>query len=231
MFTVITGWNDKIVALEKTTWFHFCLMKTGFLFLLQTIYLLASCVQIPRVIGAFYYVWKWHTVQRARSEIRRCTTHVLYRSKLWQQDHYQHPLNANPDGSTLEGTAQRIERPVGGGGAEGHRQEDPDQGVHRKVHTIIDETFQRPIRQIARDLGVSHTTVNACVKEDLKCRSYRRQTSQVLTEKTKNNSLLNFMGPFLSTLLNFCSVLNFILPLKILVFKYIFFYSNGVRWT
>ena len=31
-----TGWNDKIVALEKTTWFHFRLMKIGFLFLLQT---------------------------------------------------------------------------------------------------------------------------------------------------------------------------------------------------
>ena len=27
-----TGWNDKIVALEKTTWFHFHLMKSGFLF-------------------------------------------------------------------------------------------------------------------------------------------------------------------------------------------------------
>ena len=27
-----TEWNDKIVVLEKTTWFHFCLMKTGFLF-------------------------------------------------------------------------------------------------------------------------------------------------------------------------------------------------------
>ena len=39
---------------------------------------------------------------------------------------------------------------------------------------IINETPQRPIRQIARDLGVSHTTVNACVKEDLKCRPYRR---------------------------------------------------------
>ena len=55
-----------------------------------------------------------------------------------------------------------------------------------KVQAIIDETPQRPIWQIARDLGVSHTTVNACVKEDLKCRSYRRQTSQILTEKTKN---------------------------------------------
>ena len=27
-----TVWNDKIVALEKTTWFHFRSMKTGFLF-------------------------------------------------------------------------------------------------------------------------------------------------------------------------------------------------------
>ena len=54
-----------------------------------------------------------------------------------------------------------------------------------KVQAIIDETPQRPIRQIARDLGASHPTVNACVKEDLKCRSYRRQTSQILTENTK----------------------------------------------
>ena len=129
---VNTGWNDKIVALEKTIWFHFRLMKTGFLFLLQTMYSLASCVQIPRALGAFYHVWKWHNVQRARSEMRRCTTHGLYRSKLWQQDHCQHPQNANPDGSTLEGTAQRIGRPFGDGGAEVHSQENPDQRVHRK---------------------------------------------------------------------------------------------------
>ena len=51
-----------------------------------------------------------------------------------------------------------------------------------KVPAIIDETPQRPIRQIARDLGVTYTTVNVCVK----CRSYRRQRSQILTENTKN---------------------------------------------
>ena len=45
---------------------------------------------------------------------------------------FPHPQNANPDGSTLEGTAQRIGRPFGGGGAEGLRQENPDQGAHRK---------------------------------------------------------------------------------------------------
>ena len=55
----------------------------------------------------------------------------------------------------------------------------------------INETPQRPIRQIARDLGVSHTTVNACVKEDLKCRSYGRQ---ILTEKTKNLRLIKSVG-------------------------------------
>ena len=79
--------------------------ENQFSFLLQTIYKLASCVQIPRAIGAYYYVWKWQNVQRARSEMLRCTNHALYRSKLWQQDHCQHPKNANPDGSTLEGTA------------------------------------------------------------------------------------------------------------------------------
>ena len=56
-----------------------------------------------------------------------------------------------------------------------------------KVQAIIDETSLRPIRQIARDLGVSHTTVYACVKEDLKCRSYRRQTSQILTERQRTS--------------------------------------------
>ena len=34
---IITGRNHKIVAIEKTTWFHFRLKKTSFLFLLQTI--------------------------------------------------------------------------------------------------------------------------------------------------------------------------------------------------
>ena len=64
-----------------------------------------------------------------------------------------------------------------------------------KVQAIIDETPQWPIRQIARDLGVSHTTVNACVKEDLNCRSYMRQTSQILTEKTKNRRLIKSVRP------------------------------------
>ena len=71
-----------------------------------------------------------------------------------------------------------------------------------KVQAIIDETPQWPIWQIARDLGVSHITVNVCVKEDLKCRSYRRQTSQILTEKTKNLRLIKSVRPPSSSDLN-----------------------------
>ena len=64
-----------------------------------------------------------------------------------------------------------------------------------KVQAIIDETPQRPILQMARDLGVSHTTVNACEKEDMKCRSYRRHTSWIVTGKTKNFRLIKSVRP------------------------------------
>ena len=127
--------------------------------------------------------------------MRRCTTHTHYRSKLWQQNHCQHPQNANPDGSTLEGRA--------------HASDDPLEVVERKdtarttrTKEFIDETPQRPIRQIAKDLRVSHTTVNVCVKEDLKCRSYRRHISQIFTEKTKNISLIKSVRPHFSSDLN-----------------------------
>ena len=69
--------------------------------------------------------------------MRRCTTHALYRSKLWQQDHCQHPQNANLDGSTLLGTAQRIGRPFGGGGAEGHTMPTHIFEVGLKVNTKV----------------------------------------------------------------------------------------------
>ena len=96
----IQGWNDKIVALEKTRWFHLRLMKTGCLFFCCRP---STSWPIVNKSQERYHVWKWHNVQRARSEMRRYTTHALYRSKLWQQEHYQHPQNANPDGSTCPG--------------------------------------------------------------------------------------------------------------------------------
>ena len=86
-----------------------------------------------------------------------------------------------------------------------------------KVQTIIEETSQRPIRQIARDSGVSYTTVNARVKGDLKCRSYMHQTSQILTEKTKNLRLTKPVRPHFSLDLK---------PLDYLVWSYIENISN-----
>ena len=80
------------------------------------------------------------------------------------------------------------------------------------IQAIIDGTPQQPIWQIARDLGISHTTVNACVKEDLKCRSGRRQTSQILTEKTKNLRLIKSVRPPSSLDLN---------PLDYFIWSYI----------
>ncbi len=54
---------------------------------------------------------------------RRCATVQLMFStdpSYDSQNHCQHPQNAYPDGSTLEGTAQRIGQPFRRGGAEGH---------------------------------------------------------------------------------------------------------------
>ena len=80
------------------------------------------------------------------------------------------------------------------------------------VLEIIYETPRRPILQIARDLGVLHTAVNACVKEDLKYRSYMHQSSQILTEKTKDLRLIK------SVRLNFSPDLN---PLDYFVWSYV----------
>ena len=42
--------------------------------------------------------------------MRRCITQALNRSKLWQQDHCQHPQNTNPDGSTYPGWWKKSSR-------------------------------------------------------------------------------------------------------------------------
>ena len=118
----------------------------------------------------------------------------------------QHMLSTDPsyDNRTIASTLKMQIRTVQRLRAQLNASDDPLGVVERKdtakefiekVQAIIDETPQRRIRQIARDLGVSHTTVNARVKEDLKCRSYRRQTSQILTEKTKNLRLIKPVRP------------------------------------
>ena len=87
-----------------------------FVFFFADHLLVGQLWKIPREIGAVYHVWKWHNVQRARSEMRRCTTHPLYRSKLWQQVHCQHPQNTNLDCHEQQGRAPGDENKVSGYG-------------------------------------------------------------------------------------------------------------------
>ena len=126
----------------------------------------------------------------------------------------QHMLTTDPsyDNRTFVSTLKMQIRTVQRLRAHLNASDDPLEAVERNetaretrtkdfiemVQAIIDGTPQRPIRQIARDLAVSHTTVNAWLKDDLKCRSYRRQTSQILTEKTKNLRLIKSVSPLLT---------------------------------
>ena len=149
---------------------------------------MANCVQIPRAIGAFYHVWKWHNERDRRCAAVQVmlstdpsydnrTIASTIKMQIWTVQRFRAQLNASEDPLEVverKDTARKIRT----------------KEFIEKVQEIIDETPQRLIRQISKDLGVSHTTVNACVKEDLKCRSYRHQTSQVLTEKTKNLRLI-----------------------------------------
>ena len=80
-----TGWNDKIVALERTTWFHFRLMKTGFLFFFFFFadhLLVGQLCTNPKSDRSLLSCLK--VTQCSTSEIGDAP---LYRSKLWQQDH------------------------------------------------------------------------------------------------------------------------------------------------
>ena len=102
----------------------------------------------------------------------------------------QHPQNENPDGSTLESTAQRIGRPFGGGGAEtqgwGHHQEDPDQGVHRKGPG--NHWWNSPVAYSADCLRFRCLTHNCECMCEGGLEMY--QTSQIFTENTKNLRLI-----------------------------------------
>ena len=69
-------------------------MKSGCLFFVADHLLVGQLCTNPKNDRSPVSCWKWHNVQRARSEMRRSTTHALHQSKLWQQDHCQHTHNA-----------------------------------------------------------------------------------------------------------------------------------------
>ena len=130
----------------------------------------------------------------------------MFNERDWRCAAVQLMLSTDPsyDNRTIASTLKMQIRTVQRLRAQLNASDDPLEVVERKdtarktrtkefiekVQAIIDEITRRPIRQIAREL-----TVNACVKEDLKCRSYRRQTSQILTEKTKNLRLIKSVRP------------------------------------
>ena len=66
-----TGWNDKIVALEKTTWFYFRLMKTGFLFFVADHLLVDQLCTNPKSDWSLLSCLK---VTMFIERDRRCTT-------------------------------------------------------------------------------------------------------------------------------------------------------------
>ena len=93
-----TGWNDKIVAREKTIWFHFRLMKTGFFFVADHLLVGQLCTN-PKSNRSLLSCLK--VTQCSTSEIGDAPLYKL--CSLPIQDHCQYPQNANPDGSTCPG--------------------------------------------------------------------------------------------------------------------------------
>ena len=126
---------------------------------------------------------------------------TMFNERDWRCSAVQVMLSTDPsyDNRTIASTCKMQIRMVQCLRAQFNTLDDPLEVVERKdtarktrtkefiekVQAIIDETSQQPIQQIARDLGILHTTVNACVKEDLKCRSYRYQTRRILTENLR----------------------------------------------
>ena len=61
----------------------------------------------------------------------------------------------------------------------------------KRVEALIDINLSKSMRSIAAKLGVDKRTIQRCVDEDLRCKSYRMQTGHLLTQVTKDRRLLN----------------------------------------
>ena len=55
---------------------------------------------------------------------------------------------------------------------------------------MIDNEPSKSMRFLATELGVDKRTIQQCVDKDLRCKSYRMQTGQLLTQATKDRRLL-----------------------------------------
>ena len=126
-----TGWNDKIVAQEKT-WFHFRLMKTGFHFFVADHLLVGQLYTNPKSDRSLLLCLK--VTQCSRSKIGDA---LLYNScslpiQVITTGPLPAPSKCKSGRFNAWGHSSTHRKTLWGGGAEVPRQEDPDQGVHRK---------------------------------------------------------------------------------------------------
>ncbi|QQP40495.1 Uncharacterized protein FKW44_014557 [Caligus rogercresseyi] len=56
----------------------------------------------------------------------------------------------------------------------------------RRVSDIFEHDPSRSIRDVAKELDVSHVTLLACVNGNVRCHSYKLKVGQLLTQKNKN---------------------------------------------
>jgi len=59
-----------------------------------------------------------------------------------------------------------------------------------KVQEMIDEDPTKSTRRMSEELNTSKWTINQTIREDLKCKSHRLQTGQMLTEATRGRKVL-----------------------------------------
>lgn len=60
-----------------------------------------------------------------------------------------------------------------------------DDSFIKRVEAVILDDPSRSIASLAREFGVNRNTMTRCIQEDLRCRSYRLQTGQLLSEGTR----------------------------------------------
>ena len=59
-----------------------------------------------------------------------------------------------------------------------------------KVQNMIDEDPTKSMRRMSVELNTSKWTINQTIRQDMKCKSYRLQTGQILTEATRRRRVL-----------------------------------------
>ena len=65
-----------------------------------------------------------------------------------------------------------------------------DEDFIAKVQEMIEEDPTKSMRRMSDEINTYKWTINQTIREDLKCKSYRSQTGQILTEATRGRRVL-----------------------------------------